>query len=86
MMLYSHAYPIFGKDQPPDLAGLVPSSDTIVLTDLLEKPGTPQGSEMQHISSNDRPTVVTGAFSVASFIFRDKEIKSIDMEPMMDLL
>lgn len=69
MILYSQANPIVGKDQPPDVAGLVPSSDTTVLTDLLEKPGTPQGSEKQHISSNDRPTVATGAFSVASFIF-----------------
>ncbi|KAL8485580.1 hypothetical protein ACS0TY_027753 [Phlomoides rotata] len=53
------ANPTVGKDQPPDLAALVPSSDTIVLTDPLEKPGTPQGSEKKHISSNDQPTVVT---------------------------
>ncbi|KAL8482141.1 hypothetical protein ACS0TY_028339 [Phlomoides rotata] len=53
------ANPTVGKDQPPDLAALVLSSDTIVLTNPLEKPGTPQGSEKKHISSNDQPTVVT---------------------------
>ncbi|KAL8485578.1 hypothetical protein ACS0TY_027751 [Phlomoides rotata] len=53
------ANPPVGKDQPPDLAGLVPSSDTTVLTDPLGKQGSSQGSEKHHISSNDRPTIVT---------------------------
>ncbi|KAI3464498.1 hypothetical protein Pfo_021161 [Paulownia fortunei] len=52
------ANPTVGKDQPPDLATLVPS-DATVLADPPEKQGSSQGSEKNHISVNNQPTVVT---------------------------
>ncbi|KAL2456088.1 YbaK/aminoacyl-tRNA synthetase-associated domain [Abeliophyllum distichum] len=49
------ANPPVGKDQPPDLAGLVPS-DAVVLPDPSEKIASSQGLEKNHISVNNKPT------------------------------
>ncbi|KAK4429665.1 Prolyl-tRNA synthetase associated domain-containing protein 1 [Sesamum alatum] len=57
------ANPAVGKDQPPDLATLVPS-DATILADTPEKHGSSQGSEKNHISVNNQPTVVTVAKAV----------------------
>ncbi|KAK6114849.1 hypothetical protein DH2020_007118 [Rehmannia glutinosa] len=51
------ANPTVGKDQPPDLANLVPS-DAAVLAAPVEKQS--QGSEKNHISVNNQQNAVTG--------------------------
>ncbi|KAK6132011.1 hypothetical protein DH2020_034237 [Rehmannia glutinosa] len=53
------ANPTVGKDQPPDLANLVPS-DAAVLAVPVEKQGSSQGSEKIHISVNNQQNAVTG--------------------------
>ncbi|KAK6132319.1 hypothetical protein DH2020_033943 [Rehmannia glutinosa] len=52
------ANPTVGKDQPPDLANLVPS-DAAVLAVPVEKQGSSQGSEKIHISVNNQQNAVT---------------------------
>ncbi|KAL6984389.1 hypothetical protein U1Q18_017766 [Sarracenia purpurea var. burkii] len=47
-----------GKDQPPDLAALVPS-DVIVLKDGPEKAAPSQGPVINHVSVNNKPTAIT---------------------------
>lgn len=54
------ANPTVGKDQPPDLASLVPS-DAKVIADPPEKKETSQGSEKIHTSANNQPVIATGA-------------------------
>ncbi|XP_073286013.1 uncharacterized protein [Primulina huaijiensis] len=51
-----------GKDQPPDLAGLVPLGAT-VLPDPPENKAPSQGPEKTPISVNSKPTVVTAVKS-----------------------
>lgn len=58
-MLLSQANPTVGKDQPPDLASLVPS-DAKVIADPPEKQETSQGSEKIHTSANNQPVIATG--------------------------
>ncbi|XP_059631843.1 uncharacterized protein LOC132274552 [Cornus florida] len=53
------ANPSVGKDQPPDLAALVPS-DTTVLPDPPEKVASLQGPEKSHGPVNNKSTAVTG--------------------------
>ncbi|KAL6525095.1 hypothetical protein OROMI_030688 [Orobanche minor] len=57
------ANPMVGKDQPPDLAALVPS-DAKALGDHVEEQGATQGSEKNQVSSNNQPDVVTVAKAV----------------------
>ncbi|XP_073142509.1 uncharacterized protein [Henckelia pumila] len=52
------ADPTVGKDQPPDLAGLVPSGAT-VLSDPPENKASSQGPEKIPVSVNNKPTAVT---------------------------
>ncbi|KAL6512027.1 hypothetical protein OROGR_021624 [Orobanche gracilis] len=59
------ANPMVGKDQPPDLAALVPS-DPKALGDPVEEQGATQGSEKNQVSSNNQPDVVTVKLSKAS--------------------
>lgn len=59
IVLHSQANPPVGKDQPPDLAGLVPS-DAVVLPDPTEKKASSQGPEKNHISVNNKPTANAG--------------------------
>ncbi|XP_075497090.1 uncharacterized protein LOC142534068 isoform X2 [Primulina tabacum] len=63
------ADPTVGKDQPPDLAGLVPSGAT-VLPDPPENKASSQGHEKIPVSVNSKPTVVT---AVKSFDASEKE-------------
>ncbi|KAL3641276.1 hypothetical protein CASFOL_016244 [Castilleja foliolosa] len=51
------ANPTVGKDQPPDLAALVPS-DAKLLADSLEKPGPIQVNENSRVSVNNQPANV----------------------------
>ncbi|XP_075518986.1 uncharacterized protein LOC142552940 isoform X1 [Primulina tabacum] len=60
-----------GKDQPPDLAGLVPLGAT-VLPNPPENEAPSQGPEKTPISVNNKPTVVTG-ISVKSSDACEKE-------------
>uniref|UniRef100_A0A5B7BD62 Putative prolyl-tRNA synthetase associated domain-containing protein 1 n=1 Tax=Davidia involucrata TaxID=16924 RepID=A0A5B7BD62_DAVIN len=52
------ANPSVGKDQPPDLAALVPS-DAAVLPDPLEKVASLKGPEIKNVSVNNKSTTVT---------------------------
>ncbi|GER49195.1 YbaK/prolyl-tRNA synthetase family protein [Striga asiatica] len=57
------ANPTVGKDQPPDLAALVPS-DSKVSADPVEKPGPGQGPEKNQVPANNQPTGVKVAKAV----------------------
>lgn len=61
--MLSQANPTVGKDQPPDLATLVPSDATVV-ADPPEKQAPSQASEKNHISVNNQPTTVKGINSL----------------------
>lgn len=52
--------PTVGKDQPPDLASLVPS-DAKALADPPKTQESSQGSEKNHISVTNQPVIATGA-------------------------
>ncbi|XP_042033273.1 uncharacterized protein LOC121779887 [Salvia splendens] len=54
------ATPTVGKDQPPDLAGLVPS-DAPVSADPLVKQESSKGLEKNHTSSDKQPVIAAGA-------------------------
>ncbi|XP_047957505.1 uncharacterized protein LOC125203236 [Salvia hispanica] len=54
------ATPTVGKDQPPDLAGLVPS-DSPVSADPLVKQESSKGLEKNHTSSDKQPVIAAGA-------------------------
>ncbi|KAG6390388.1 hypothetical protein SASPL_148122 [Salvia splendens] len=53
------ATPTVGKDQPPDLAGLVPS-DAPVSADPLVKQESSKGLEKNHTSSDKQPVIAAG--------------------------
>lgn len=53
------ANPPVGKDNPPDLAALVPS-DSIVLPDLPEKAASLQAPAKAHVVSDSKYTEITG--------------------------
>ncbi|KAL3638812.1 hypothetical protein CASFOL_016719 [Castilleja foliolosa] len=57
------ANPTVGKDQPPDLAALVPS-DSKVLSDPVEKPGPTQVNENNHVPAINQPAIVKVAKAV----------------------
>ncbi|XP_042036923.1 uncharacterized protein LOC121782973 [Salvia splendens] len=54
------ATPTVGKDQPPDLASLVPS-DAPVSADPLAKQESSKGLEKNHTSSDKQPVIAAGA-------------------------
>ncbi|KAG8378282.1 hypothetical protein BUALT_Bualt08G0121300 [Buddleja alternifolia] len=57
------ANPPVGKDQPPDLATLVPS-DAKIVAEPPEKQVSSQGPERNHLSVNNHPKVITVAKAV----------------------
>ncbi|KAI8531302.1 hypothetical protein RHMOL_Rhmol11G0125900 [Rhododendron molle] len=54
------ANPSVGKDQPPDLAYLVPSDAIVLEEGPTEKAGPSKGPESSHIAVNNKPTSVAG--------------------------
>ncbi|CAA2983059.1 prolyl-tRNA synthetase associated domain-containing 1 [Olea europaea subsp. europaea] len=69
------ANPPVGKDQPPDLAGLVPS-DAVVLPDPTEKTASSQGPEKNHISVNNKPTANAAKATKPSNAFQEEKSDS----------
>lgn len=61
MCYFLQANPPVGKDNPPDLADLVPS-DSIVLPDPPEQAASLQGPRNDHVVSDNKSTEITGAF------------------------
>lgn len=58
-MIFCQANPSVGKDQPPDLAALVPL-DATVLSENAEKPSSKQGPLQNHEPVDITSTVVQG--------------------------
>lgn len=53
-----------GKDQPPDLAALVPSG-SVAFADQPEKQSSPQVLiDKKHVSDDSKPTVISGKFLI----------------------
>jgi hypothetical protein len=59
----SQANPPVGKDNPPDLAALVPSA-SIVLPDPPEKAASLEAPPKDHVVSVNKSTEITGTFLV----------------------
>lgn len=59
-LFFLQANPTVGKDQPPDLAALVPSS-SIVLPEQPEKQPSQQVlTDKEHVSADSKPAVAPG--------------------------
>ncbi|XP_058190085.1 uncharacterized protein LOC131307546 isoform X2 [Rhododendron vialii] len=71
------ANPSVGKDQPPDLAYLVPSDAIVLEEGPTEKAGPSKGPESSHIAVNNKPTSVAGkACKSSSETQKEKPITS----------
>ncbi|KAF7114244.1 hypothetical protein RHSIM_RhsimUnG0094500 [Rhododendron simsii] len=71
------ANPSVGKDQPPDLAYLVPSDAIVLEEGPTEKAGPSKGPESSHIAVNNKPTSVAGkAWKSSSETQKEKPITS----------
>ncbi|KAG5525021.1 hypothetical protein RHGRI_031642 [Rhododendron griersonianum] len=69
--------PSVGKDQPPDLAYLVPSDAIVLEEGPTEKAGPSKGPESSHIAVNNKPTSVAGkACKSSSETQKEKPITS----------
>ncbi|XP_050251319.1 uncharacterized protein LOC126698258 [Quercus robur] len=73
------ANPPVGKDNPPDLAALVPS-DSIVLPDLPEKAASLQAPPKAHVVSNNKSTEITAKATEPS-----RKVKNVKDKPVNSL-
>ncbi|KAB1205345.1 Prolyl-tRNA synthetase associated domain-containing protein 1 [Morella rubra] len=72
------ANPPVGKDNPPDLADLVPS-DSIVLSDPPEKAASLQGPRNDHVISDNKSTEITAKANEPSRKVKNIKEKSVSI-------
>lgn len=73
------ANPPVGKDNPPDLAALVPS-DSVVLPDSTEKASSLQGPAKDQVVSDKKSMEVAGTFGQDMILLLNHVLEQIKIE------